>query len=215
MINFDPPEDDKGYVHRVGRTGRAGRGGTGITFVLPEQQADVGRVAARLGHGEQFEREGMRAGRAQDRLHEPPRAAIALVAAPGLGRRSRRCSPSWLRPERTSHGDSTRTGSRATSRAAGSGSRPGIDSTWIDIENIRGCWETLERLGRIKRSDVLEPGRRSAFMMALFEQVEGIGQDTAASSSSCSGRPELGRQRLRVHDHERLRRASERDVERA
>ena len=65
VINFDPPEDDKGYVHRVGRTGRAGRGGTGITFVLPEQQADVGRVAARLGHREQFEREGMRAAPAQ------------------------------------------------------------------------------------------------------------------------------------------------------
>ena len=46
VINFDPPEDDKGYVHRVGRTGRAGRGGSGITFVLPEQQADVSRVAA-------------------------------------------------------------------------------------------------------------------------------------------------------------------------
>ena len=65
VINFDPPEDDKGYVHRVGRTGRAGRGGTGITFVLPEQQADVGRVAARLGHGDQFAREGMRAGPAK------------------------------------------------------------------------------------------------------------------------------------------------------
>ena len=60
VINFDPPEDDKGYVHRVGRTGRAGRGGTGITFVLPEQQGDVSRVASRLGHREQFEREGMR-----------------------------------------------------------------------------------------------------------------------------------------------------------
>ena len=60
VINFDPPEDHTGYVHRVGRTGRAGRGGTGITFVLPEQQADVSRVASRLGHREQFEREGMR-----------------------------------------------------------------------------------------------------------------------------------------------------------
>jgi ATP-dependent RNA helicase RhlE len=65
VINFDPPEDGKGYIHRVGRTGRAGRGGTGITFVLPEQQADVGRFAARLGHGEQFAREGMRAGPAK------------------------------------------------------------------------------------------------------------------------------------------------------
>jgi ATP-dependent RNA helicase RhlE len=59
VINYDPPADDTSYVHRVGRTGRAGRSGSGITFVLPEQQADVGRVAVRLGHREQFEREGM------------------------------------------------------------------------------------------------------------------------------------------------------------
>jgi superfamily II DNA/RNA helicase len=77
VINFDPPEDDKGYVHRVGRTGRAGRGGRGITFVLPEQQADVGRVAGRLGHGEQFARDGMRPGRAK------------LVYSGRRGRRSR------------------------------------------------------------------------------------------------------------------------------
>ena len=58
VINFDPPEDDKAYVHRVGRTGRAGRDGSGITLVLPEQQAEVSRVAARLGHRESFEQEG-------------------------------------------------------------------------------------------------------------------------------------------------------------
>jgi hypothetical protein len=50
----------------------------------------------------------------------------------------------------------------------------GVDSVWVDVESIRGCWETLERLGRVCRRDVLEPGRRSAFMMALFQQVEGI-----------------------------------------
>jgi superfamily II DNA/RNA helicase len=59
VINFDPPEDDKGYVHRVGRTGRAGRSGSGITLVLPEQQADVSRVVTRLGHREEFEDSGM------------------------------------------------------------------------------------------------------------------------------------------------------------
>src|SRR3954463_11698712 len=60
VVNFDPPEEDKGYVHRTGRTGRAGRSGTAITFVLPEQQADTSRVARRLGHSEQFEDAGMK-----------------------------------------------------------------------------------------------------------------------------------------------------------
>jgi ATP-dependent RNA helicase RhlE len=60
VINFDPPEEDKGYVHRTGRTGRAGRSGTAITFVLPEQQAETSRVARRLGHHQQFEEAGMR-----------------------------------------------------------------------------------------------------------------------------------------------------------
>jgi ATP-dependent RNA helicase RhlE len=63
VINFDPPEDDKGYVHRVGRTGRAGRDGSGVTLVTPDQQAEVSRFAVRLGHREQFEREGMRVAR--------------------------------------------------------------------------------------------------------------------------------------------------------
>ena len=59
VINFDPPDEDKGYVHRTGRTGRAGRSGTAITFVLPEQQAETSRAARRLGHHEQFDQAGM------------------------------------------------------------------------------------------------------------------------------------------------------------
>ena len=59
VINFDPPAEHSGYVHRVGRTGRAGRGGVGVTFVLPEQQADVSRVARLAGHTEQFASGGM------------------------------------------------------------------------------------------------------------------------------------------------------------
>jgi ATP-dependent RNA helicase RhlE len=77
VINFDPPEDDKGYVHRVGRTGRAGRSGRGSTLVLPEQQGDVSRVAARLGHTEEFESTGMQTARAK------------LVYTSRRGRRSR------------------------------------------------------------------------------------------------------------------------------
>jgi ATP-dependent RNA helicase RhlE len=77
VINFDPPEEDKGYVHRTGRTGRAGRNGTAITFVLPEQQADTSRVAHRLGHREQFEEAGMKS------------APAKLVYTSRRGRRSK------------------------------------------------------------------------------------------------------------------------------
>ncbi|HEX8099470.1 MAG TPA: DEAD/DEAH box helicase [Actinomycetota bacterium] len=59
VINYDPPADDTGYVHRVGRTARAGRTGTGVTLVTPQQQGDVSRMAARLSLGQEFEQEGM------------------------------------------------------------------------------------------------------------------------------------------------------------
>ena len=59
VINFDPPEEASSYTHRVGRTGRAGKGGIGITLVLPEQQADVSRVARLQGHVETFAETGM------------------------------------------------------------------------------------------------------------------------------------------------------------
>jgi ATP-dependent RNA helicase RhlE len=63
VINFDPPDEAKGYVHRTGRTGRAGRDGTAITLVLPEQQAETSHVARRLGHSEQFEQAGLTSAR--------------------------------------------------------------------------------------------------------------------------------------------------------
>ena len=60
VINFDPPEEPDVYTHRVGRTGRAGRGGIGITLVLPEQQADVSRVARLQGQVERSRRPACR-----------------------------------------------------------------------------------------------------------------------------------------------------------
>jgi ATP-dependent RNA helicase RhlE len=59
VINFDPPEDREGYVHRTGRTARAGRTGVGITFVGAEQAADVERIAAELRLEQEFGRSGL------------------------------------------------------------------------------------------------------------------------------------------------------------
>jgi superfamily II DNA/RNA helicase len=60
VVNYDAPQDDKAYVHRVGRTARAGRFGTSVTFVTPEQVGDVSRMAARLDLHEEFQVEGMK-----------------------------------------------------------------------------------------------------------------------------------------------------------
>ncbi len=76
VVNFDPPDDHTGYVHRVGRTARAGKSGTGVTFVLPEQRSDVSRIASRLELEQEFQAEGMKIA--------PPR----LVYTSRRGRRS-------------------------------------------------------------------------------------------------------------------------------
>jgi ATP-dependent RNA helicase RhlE len=54
VINFDPPEDREGYVHRTGRTGRAGHEGSAITFVNADQAGDVGKIAAALDLHEEW-----------------------------------------------------------------------------------------------------------------------------------------------------------------
>src|SRR6476659_4419467 len=55
VINFDPPADRDGYVHRVGRTGRAGRTGTGVTFFGAEQAKDLARIATDLRLRREFD----------------------------------------------------------------------------------------------------------------------------------------------------------------
>jgi superfamily II DNA/RNA helicase len=55
VINFDPPEDREGYVHRIGRTGRAGRTGIGVTFFGREQARDIAKIARDLRLQREFD----------------------------------------------------------------------------------------------------------------------------------------------------------------
>jgi len=38
VFNYDIPQDNESYVHRIGRTGRAGRSGTAVLFVTPRER---------------------------------------------------------------------------------------------------------------------------------------------------------------------------------
>ena len=58
VINFDPPEDQDAYTHRIGRTARAGRTGVGITFVGMDNAVDVEKIAAKLQLHREFAASG-------------------------------------------------------------------------------------------------------------------------------------------------------------
>lgn len=58
VINYDMPEDQDTFVHRVGRTGRAGADGVGISFFMSEQAKDMGKIAKSLGLHSEFEAGG-------------------------------------------------------------------------------------------------------------------------------------------------------------
>jgi superfamily II DNA/RNA helicase len=59
VVNYDPPNDHKDYVHRIGRTARAGRTGTGVTLVVPSQQHDVSMIARALNLNTEFTSTGL------------------------------------------------------------------------------------------------------------------------------------------------------------
>ncbi|MBV9844178.1 MAG: ATP-dependent helicase, partial [Kutzneria sp.] len=51
VINYQCPEDEKTYVHRIGRTGRAGRTGVAITLVDWDEEARWKLISDALGLG--------------------------------------------------------------------------------------------------------------------------------------------------------------------
>jgi superfamily II DNA/RNA helicase len=54
VVNYECPEDEKAYLHRIGRTGRAGRSGVAVTFVdwNDLQRWKIINDALALGHPE-------------------------------------------------------------------------------------------------------------------------------------------------------------------
>ncbi|MFA6434950.1 MAG: DEAD/DEAH box helicase [Elusimicrobiales bacterium] len=41
VINYDLPDDENNYIHRIGRTGRAGKSGRAVSFAAPDQAGEV------------------------------------------------------------------------------------------------------------------------------------------------------------------------------
>ncbi|MCW2958051.1 MAG: box helicase domain protein [Solirubrobacterales bacterium] len=129
VINFDPPEDREGYVHRIGRTGRAGRRGIGITMVMSDQARDVGAIASALDLGNEFSKAGLRGGSG----HGAPSRGGSSRGGSGGGGSSRPARPKsrsgkgHTGPSERNN-DSAPSGSNYRSFSSGSPSRGGGSS---------------------------------------------------------------------------------------
>ena len=49
VVHYDPPEDEKAYLHRSGPHGHAGESGVAVTLMLWNQENEIRVIQRRLG----------------------------------------------------------------------------------------------------------------------------------------------------------------------
>ena len=65
VVNYDPPNDQSDYTHRVGRTARAGRTGQALTMLEPGDAPKISRMAVSLGLEAEWAATGLPVGQAK------------------------------------------------------------------------------------------------------------------------------------------------------
>lgn len=87
VVNFELPNVEEDYVHRIGRTGRAGRSGEAISLVAPDEEKLL-KAIERLtkqripdGDAQGFDASAVEAEKPEVRAPQPPRQARAPRAA--------------------------------------------------------------------------------------------------------------------------------------
>ena len=113
VLHFDPPEDEKAYVHRSGRTGRAGAGGTVLSLVCEDNGAAVRDIQRRLGFPTRFSEPNVSSLHAAETPFRP--AARPQPARPERAKADWTTAAGAPTPRRKPDGRPARSGSRRRS----------------------------------------------------------------------------------------------------
>ncbi|KUN78586.1 hypothetical protein AQJ64_31815 [Streptomyces griseoruber] len=127
VVNVDPPNDHKDYLHRGGRTARAGESGSVVTLVTPGQRRGMARLMASAGISPRVAQ--VRSGEAElSRITgaQAPSGVPVVITAPAVERPGGASSPSRGRRGRRGHAGQGRpvgeAARRRTQRQTGFGS---------------------------------------------------------------------------------------------
>jgi superfamily II DNA/RNA helicase len=93
VVHYDPPGDDKAYVHRSGRTGRAGAAGLVVSLVGADQEAEARKLQKALGLPAGFDDHGSAAGTPRRPATAPAQAPAPSATRPPHRRRRRGGDP--------------------------------------------------------------------------------------------------------------------------
>ena len=152
VVHFDPPNDEKDYLHRSGRTGRAGVDGTVVSLLMHDQVRLAQRFQRSLGLRQGIDRVDL------GTLGAPLIATVArpvhaAAEAPERGERRNAGRPRQDGANRNRRGGQGRTRSDGAKRRDAGGDRRYSAST--DRDNAatgRGEWKSDERRGEGSRS---------------------------------------------------------------
>ena len=192
VVNYECPEDDKAYLHRIGRTGRAGRTGVAVTFVdwrdlqrwkiineslslgladPPETYSTSEHLFAALGIPPAA---GSRLPRAQR-----DRAGLEAEEIEDLGETGRARSSSGRRPHRPTTRGAGRGGRRGS---AGRDTGPRSEDSRADGERAPGRRDA--RIRRRTRGGLALPAETAGTGHGQEAADAGGAADTAAAGNS-------------------------------
>jgi len=196
VVNFDCPEDEKMYLHRIGRTARAGHAGVAVTFVEHSEVERANLIRRAIGKLEIEVKEMFSTSPELDELFELP------TEVPWARSVVKRRAPS----EETGRGgrggrdgggrDGGGRGSRGGGRDSGGRSAKSEERPERSKPEPR-----TERADRPERAERTEPSERRERTERSGERARGRGRERAAEPQGApEAAPESGTPRVRTRE---------------